>query len=85
MSTNLPITEQVTLAGLRRQAQRLGITDFPPMKKRQLQQYVLRLGQAFIAKTFSTSAFCLLPSAFCLLPSALRVALYLPRLTTARN
>lgn len=36
MSTNLWITEQVTLAGLRRQAQRLGITGFSRMRKREL-------------------------------------------------
>ncbi|NEO34406.1 MAG: hypothetical protein F6K36_29205 [Symploca sp. SIO3C6] len=36
MSTKLPITEQVTLAGLRRQAQRLGITGFSLMRKGQL-------------------------------------------------
>ncbi len=36
MTTATKLTEQITLAGLRQQAERLGIPDFAKMRKSQL-------------------------------------------------
>ncbi|NEO34257.1 MAG: hypothetical protein F6K36_28415 [Symploca sp. SIO3C6] len=42
MNTNLLLTEQVTLAGLRQQAKRLGIKGFFRMRKQQLLTLISR-------------------------------------------